>query len=87
MGIVDTFGALRRDRVRVHRHGADKTERLRMRFPRFIGFLLLASVFIPVSAAGPAAPVRDVAESHFGVTVHDPYRYFEDLEIRKSPRG
>jgi len=45
-----------------------------MRFPRFIGFLLLASVFTPASAAGPKAPVRDVAESHFGVTVHDPYR-------------
>jgi prolyl oligopeptidase len=28
----------------------------------------------------PAAPVRDVAETHFGVTVHDPYRYFEDLK-------
>ena len=50
-----------------------------MRFPRFIGFLLLASVFTPASAAGPKAPVRDVAESHFGVTVHDPYRYFENL--------
>lgn len=50
-----------------------------MRFHRFIGFLLLATVLAPVSAADPAAPVRDVSDSHFGVTVHDPYRYFENL--------
>jgi hypothetical protein len=43
-----------------------------MRFPRFIGFLLLATMLTPVSAADPAAPVRDVSDSHFGVTVHDP---------------
>jgi prolyl oligopeptidase len=28
----------------------------------------------------PRAPVRDVTETHFGVTVHDPYRYMENLE-------
>ena len=68
-------------RARVHRRGADKTERLRVtrRPSGFIGFLLLATMLTPVSAADPAAPVRDVVDSHFGVTVHDPYRYFENL--------
>lgn len=28
----------------------------------------------------PIAPVSDVMEDHFGVVVHDPYRYMEDLE-------
>lgn len=31
-------------------------------------------------AAPPAAPVRDVVETLHGVTVHDPYRYFENLK-------
>lgn len=29
-------------------------------------------------AAPPVAPVRDTVETHHGVTVHDPYRYFEN---------
>ena len=32
------------------------------------------------AAPPPPPPVRDVTETHFGVTVHDPYRYFENLE-------
>jgi prolyl oligopeptidase len=49
-------------------------------------FRLLAAVALicalPASAQTkpPAPPVRDVPETYFGVTVHDPYRYFEDLK-------
>src|ERR1035437_1382316 len=31
-------------------------------------------------AAAPIAPVRDVVQTLYGVTVHDPYRYFENLK-------
>ncbi len=34
----------------------------------------------PAQAAAPVAPVRDVVETLHGVTVHDPYRYFENLK-------
>src|SRR2546421_12880008 len=37
--------------------------------------LALASAF----AAPPVAPVRDTVETLHGVTVHDPYRYFENV--------
>jgi prolyl oligopeptidase len=59
-----------------------------MRFV-IIGCVLLATAAAPVPASGsvlpapspPAkAPVRDVTDTHFGVTVDDPYRYLEDLK-------
>jgi prolyl oligopeptidase len=40
------------------------------------GVALLAAAVIPAAPAPPA--VRAVTETHFGVTVSDPYRYFED---------
>ena len=42
--------------------------------------LLFATVATTVQAAAPVAPVRDVVETLHGVTVHDPYRYFENLK-------
>ncbi|MGZ5269202.1 MAG: prolyl oligopeptidase family serine peptidase [Ramlibacter sp.] len=39
---------------------------------------LLAATVAAASVAAPA-PVRDTAETMFGVTVHDPYRYFENV--------
>src|SRR5438105_4502735 len=41
--------------------------------------LALASAFAAPPAA-PAAPVRDTVETLHGVTVHDPYRYFENAK-------
>ena len=37
---------------------------------------LLAAASVPAPPAAP--PVRPVTETHFGVTVTDPYRYFEN---------
>ncbi len=42
--------------------------------------LTLAAVLATALAAPPAAPVRDTAETISGVTVHDPYRYFENVK-------
>ncbi len=34
----------------------------------------------PATGVPPAAPVRDVVDTHWGVQVHDPYRYMENLK-------
>ncbi|MCH7938672.1 MAG: S9 family peptidase [Candidatus Marinimicrobia bacterium] len=41
-------------------------------------------------AQAPVAPIRDVVDEHFGVEVHDPYRYMEDIdapEVQEWFRG
>ena len=49
---------------------------------RGAGYALVALAALPALAqTRPAAPaVRNVPETYFGVTVNDPYRYFEDLK-------
>ena len=42
------------------------------------GIALLAAAALPAPPAPP--PVRPVTETHFGVTVTDPYRYFENAK-------
>ncbi len=42
--------------------------------------LLAASAIALAQAPPPAAPIRTVTETHFGVSVPDPYRYFEDAQ-------
>jgi prolyl oligopeptidase len=39
-----------------------------------------AGALAPNPAAPPPAPVRTVSDTHFGVTVEDPYRYFENMK-------
>lgn len=39
-----------------------------------------SALLSPSNAAAPVAPVRDVEQTLHGVTVHDPYRYFENLK-------
>lgn len=42
------------------------------------------------SAAPPVAPVRDVVDKYWGVEVHDPYRYMENVkapEVQKWMKG
>jgi prolyl oligopeptidase len=47
----------------------------------FTGTLLLSTPLVAIAqAAPPPAEVRDVVETHYGTTVHDPYRYFENLK-------
>jgi prolyl oligopeptidase len=43
-------------------------------------FILLVSIGSFLMAQPPAAPVRTVVETHFGVTVTDHYRYLEDFK-------
>jgi prolyl oligopeptidase len=42
--------------------------------------LLCAAGTASAQAKPPVAPVRDVSDTYFGVTVNDPYRYMEDLK-------
>ena len=57
---------------------------LRLTLPHAAAAAILAfgATFAAAQTKPPAAPVKDIAETHFGVEVHDPYRYMEDL---KSP--
>jgi prolyl oligopeptidase len=45
-----------------------------------LGLTLATSLAAAALAAPPVAPVRDTAETMHGVTVHDPYRYFENVK-------
>ena len=45
-----------------------------------VAILSLASSIASAQTPPPVAPVKDVSDTHYGVTVHDPYRYFEDMK-------
>ncbi|MDB5872330.1 MAG: Prolyl oligopeptidase, partial [Ramlibacter sp.] len=49
-------------------------------FARAASSILLTAWACGALAAPPVAPVRDVPETLHGVTVHDPYRYFENIK-------
>jgi prolyl oligopeptidase len=50
----------------------------------FIGFLAASSQTLAATIAGVEVPTplpqRNVSDTHFGVSVDDPYRYFEDAK-------
>ena len=58
------------------------TPRLRVLRPAALALLSAVAALTALSspAAPPVAPVRDTAETMHGVTLHDPYRYFENVK-------
>ena len=55
--------------------------RRRLRWPRRARWsLVLFAATTIAQTPPPAAPVRNVADTHFGVTVPDPYRYLEEMK-------
>jgi len=50
------------------------------RFVARAPLLMLAAGVMASAQTPPAAPVRNVADTYFGVTVRDPYRYLENMK-------
>src|SRR5690348_1409938 len=46
----------------------------------FASLATLAANSFAAAQAAPVAPVRDTPETMHGVTVHDPYRYMENVK-------
>lgn len=42
--------------------------------------MVIATTWNGLFAQTPVAPIRDVVDEHFGIAVHDPYRFMEDMD-------
>ena len=71
--------------ARMERFEVGMADRGRDRLPsiccKLLRMMLAMASSLPVLAQlqPPPASVRDIVDTHFGVPVHDPYRYMEDL--------